>query len=51
MRTHWIDWTIDSRTWIDLRKPIDVFNFEVEIYHRYIANRFAVSNAKLPTVD
>lgn len=51
MRTHWIDWTIDSRTWIDLRKPIDVFNFEVEIYHRYIANRFAVSNAKLPTVE
>jgi hypothetical protein len=48
-RTAWIDWTIDSRAWIDLREGIDVYNFEVEKYHRYIANRFAVSNSKLPT--
>jgi hypothetical protein len=49
-RTTWIDWTIDSRTWIDLREPVDSFNFSVETWGRYIANRFAVSNSKLPNV-
>jgi hypothetical protein len=39
-------WEIESRRWLDLREEIDVFNFEVEIFHNYFANRFAVSNRK-----
>lgn len=42
----WLNWTIESLTWVDLREAVDTYNFEVEVYRRYIANRFAVSNRK-----